>query len=123
MTDTILVVEQQRWHAPQLEREFAADDVHVRLLPQRNRVLNAVEESVPRIVILHIEDRFADALQLMDRLRRLPANLHTLAIFPPAARSLEWMLRELTATEVVFEPVPYGKLAAACRRILRRAHV
>ena len=123
MSQTILVVEKQRWHAPQLERDFANEELHVRLLPEFHRLPAVIEESSPCVLVLHLQDRFAEALQMIDRLRRDHGNVQTLVVVPAAAGSLEWMLRELSVTDVVWEPVPFGKLAATIRRMLGRLHV
>ena len=70
------------------------------------------------MLVADLEMGQAEVLRLLERWDR---NWPIVVIGPPETAGLEWPLRELGATAVLFEPVNPSRLMATCRRVLKQA--
>tara|TARA_B100000470_G_scaffold202192_1_gene174868 strand:- start:1210 stop:1611 length:402 start_codon:yes stop_codon:yes gene_type:complete len=69
------------------------------------------------MLVADLEMGQAEVLRLLERWDR---NWPIVVIGPPETAGLEWPLRELGATAVLFEPVNPSRLMATCRRVLKQ---
>ena len=69
------------------------------------------------MVVADLEMGQAEVLRLLERWDR---NWPVVVIGPQETAGLEWPMRELGATAVLFEPVNPSRLMATCRRVLKQ---
>ena len=67
------------------------------------------------MLVADLEMGQAEVLRLLERWDR---NWPIVVIGPPETAGLEWPLRELGATAVLFEPINPPRLLAMCQRVL-----
>lgn len=109
------MLERRAWWTPELQRQFASEDVRVRSRRSLGD-LPALLESSPHVLVLEFELAPAGCLQWLGRRVGASAELATIVIGTDRTAELEWLVRELGAVDFVMETVPGHALADLCRR-------
>ncbi len=123
---TVFVFERTPYWTPELQRQFADKNVHVR---QCNSLADVRQLALPtqppfylypRVVLLDFPSGPAGCLQFLveSRVGRFGVPV---VVYAVGAAELEWPLREAGATEVVVEHVPGHEMARLCQRLLQRS--
>jgi DNA-binding response OmpR family regulator len=118
-TTAVVFEKQPRW-APELQRQFAGDEVRVVAC----RSLKDVEERCARVsrgvVLLDAAAATADCLQF---LRRGMADPHALPVVIVGSKwitDLEWAFREVGAAAFFINRIPGHEMASLCRNLMGR---
>ena len=113
---TVVVFEKQPRWAPELERQFLAEEV--RVIACRS-VKDAAERTagVARgAVLLDAAVAPSDCLQYLRHALSDPRTLPVLIVGAPPIAPLEWSFRELGARAFFVKKIPGHEMASLCRR-------
>jgi hypothetical protein len=111
----IAVWEPRPWWGPQLQHQFARDDVAVRECRQRQDVIGVAAE----VVVVAATVAAAETFEGVAEACQTTPGVFVVVVVSDALRPAEWRLRDLGADVVVGEDVGAETLAAICRRALR----
>ena len=109
-----------RW-TPELQRQFASEQLHIRMLTTVNDARSAIAHQSAAAIVLALDDAERECLAVLTE--RLSARIPTPVIVIGSRRSadLECALRELGATQFLTERPGGHELALVCRRLLQRS--
>lgn len=115
MSQLVVVFElRSRW-APELQRQFAGEEVRIRACRSLRDLDGLLADSPGSIAILDLLAGPAVCLQFLARHGGHSPQTPIVVVGSCHTAELEWPIRELGATE--FLPAPTGeRLAAVCRR-------
>lgn len=113
---TAVVYEKRPRWAPELERQFEEESVHV---VECRSLADVIERScgVRRgVILLDLSFKTADCLKFLGRRLNDGAELPVFVIGSPRQAALEWSVRDLGATAFFPKAIPGHQLAELCRR-------
>ncbi len=113
---TVVIFEKQPRWAPELERQFLAEEV--RVVACRS-VKDAAERAAgvsQGALLLDAAVAPADCLQYLRHALSDPRTLPVLIVGAPAIAPLEWTFRELGARAFFVKKIPGHEMASLCRR-------
>ena len=115
-TPVAIVLEKRPRWAPELERQFAGQDVRVvacrSLLDLDERAAGATLG----VILLDLTAHTAECLRFLSRRISEPHALPVVAIGSDEVANLEWPVRELGATAFFIRRIPGHEMANLCRR-------
>lgn len=117
----VAVLERRPWWTPELQRQFLNEPVRVRS-GRGLRDLAGLLTPPPDVLIIEFELAPAGCLQWLGQRSGEAAHVPVVVIGTSRTAELEWLVRELGATEVVLDTVPGHLLAGLCRRQFQRAN-
>ncbi len=113
---TAFVFERQPRWAPELERQFIAEDVRV-VACRSLRDLTERSQGVSRgVMVLDLAAETIGCLRFLGLRAADPAAVPTFVVGGGPTAHLEWVVRELGATLFFATIIPGHALAALCRR-------
>lgn len=114
---TVIVFEKQPRWAPELQRQFAGDEVRVVAC----RSLKDVEERCAGLslgaVLLDAAAATADCLQFLRRGMADPNALPVVIVGSKRIADLEWAFREVGAAAFFVNKIPGHEMASVCRKL------
>ncbi len=119
LTPTIFVFERRPRWVPELERQFAGEEVRVRGCGRPRVIESRLARTGNGVVLMDVEANPAECLEVLERLMSRTPGQAVLVVATPSYRKLEWPIRELGAVTFLEEPVPGEEMAAHCRRQFR----
>ena len=115
MAPLVLVFEKRPRWAPELQRQFADEEVRIRACRSTADVDERLRESPGSLVVLDLRAGSAACLQFLAAGSQKPVRPPMIVVGSLRTAELEWPMRELGATEFLPDP-PGDRLAAVCRR-------
>ena len=116
MPGEIFVCEKRPRWTPELQRQFARDDVRVRLFTRFGDLRREAEAARPVAVLIDFAAGPAECLQLLGRIFGRAGFPPVLVVGSPRTAELEWSLREFGVTEFLDEAAPGAQVARLIRR-------
>lgn len=113
---TVIVYERRPRWAPELQRQFAREDVQVRSCRSTADLTAAAESIAGGLIVLDLDASPGDCLQFLGRHTGRSSGEAVIAVGSKHTAELEWPLRELGAVEVLFDSATGENLARVCRR-------
>jgi len=112
----VVVFEKRRRLTPELQRQFANDDVRVRSTTRLIDAVRLVEQSARPVLVFDMEADAVGCLQFLGRQTGKVARAPVVCVGTVRTAVLEWPARELGALEFLHEPIAGHVLANLCRR-------
>ena len=112
------MLERRPWWTPELQRQFLGTDVRVRS-GRSFRDLRTLLTPATRVLVLEFDVSPAECLQWLGGRSGMAAECSVVVIGTEESAELEWLVRELGATDFVPETIGGGALAVLCRKQFR----
>ena len=109
------VLEAEPFLAPELQRQFAGEEVTVRSF---RLVSDLVAMACPRVFILSIEFEQDAVAEILEKAQHEPTTACVVIVRAGELSEFEWPLREIGAVSVMDHFVRGEQLAAICRMLL-----
>ncbi len=113
---TVVVFEKQPRWAPELERQFLAEEVRVVACRSVKDAAERAAGVARGVLLLDAAVAPADCLQYLRHALSDPRTLPVLIVGTPAIAPLEWSFRELGARAFFVKKIPGHEMASLCRR-------
>jgi len=111
----IVLEERPRW-APELERQFAGQDVRIVACRSLRDVEERAAGATVGVILLDLTAQPAECLRFLERRAAQPSALPVIVVGSDETVDLEWPSRELGAIAFFACRVPGDEMANLCRR-------
>ena len=113
---TVIVFEKRPRWAPELERQFLAEDVRVVACRSVKDLADRAAGVTTGALLLDAAVAPADCLHYLRQALSDPRTLPAFVVGAPAVAPLEWTFRELGARAFFAKKIPGHEMASLCRR-------
>jgi DNA-binding NtrC family response regulator len=113
---TAIVFEKRPRWGPELERQFATENVRVVECRSLNDVAERSDNVDRGVIVLDLAAQAAECLRFLGRWLSDGAALPVLVVSSDGTAALEWPVRDLGATAFLAKAVPGHEMADLCRR-------
>ncbi len=117
MASVVVVERRPRW-APELRRQFSADEIPVRAARSFDDGL--ARTTFDGLLVVDLAVDLEACLEHLGRQRGCANAIHVIALVDDRTAELEWTLRELGAKAVLPNTTTGERLASVCRRRLAK---
>ncbi|MCA9026651.1 MAG: hypothetical protein KDA86_15700 [Planctomycetaceae bacterium] len=115
-TRHVIVFESQPFWAPELQRQFLDDDVHVRTCRSINDLQQRLAKQTYDVCIIDLSADLPGVLRWLGDWQIRGSHTAILVIAAEEQKSLEWHVRELGASSFATEYVTGIQVAGMCRK-------